>query len=134
MIEGTIAGDPGARQAEFRRRNRPYDEKAVTPGAVKDFEPLGWTVHAQTKTGFKLRKPRPADEQLENRFWCCLYRLGYAELNSGRSFKIQISSGSQTISKQIDVFARDDETIVQGASGEDQARRQTGLRIFSSLG
>lgn len=112
MIEGTIASEAANRQAEFRKRNKSYEEKTVTPGAVNDFEPLGWTIHAPTKNGIKLRKARGADEQLENRFWCCLYRLGYSELSVGRSFKIVVSNGTQKISKQIDVYARDEETIV----------------------
>ncbi|MFA5957051.1 DGQHR domain-containing protein [Hyphomicrobium sp.] len=112
MIEGLIAIEKSARQAEFRKRNRPYDEKMVTPGAVADFEPQGWIVHSTNKTGVKLRKQRSAAEQLENRFWCCLYRLGYNELNVGRNFRIQVAAQAKPVAKQIDVFARDEETII----------------------
>lgn len=97
------------RIGEFKKRNRDYDEQSVTPGAVQDFEPQGWSVARELKTKFKLRKPRAEDHNLENRFWCCLYRLGYLELNSGRHFKIPIAQG---IEKQIDVFAKDSETVV----------------------
>jgi DNA sulfur modification protein DndB len=97
------------RMSEFKRRNRDYDEQSVTAGAVQDYEPKGWTVARELKTGFKLRKLRTDDQNLENRFWCCMYRLGYPELNAGRHFKIPLA---QNVEKQIDVFARDAETIL----------------------
>ena len=49
---------------------------------------------------------------LENRFWSVLYRFGYAELNTGRRFKIVVGKGGEATEKQIDVFAKDDETVV----------------------
>lgn len=98
--------------AEFRRRNRVYDEKAVSPGAVADFAPEGWSVAKERQTTVLLRRQRKPDEILENRFWCCLYRLGYPELNVGRNFQVPLSDKSGGITKQIDVFARDDETVV----------------------
>ena len=103
---------PSERVSEFRRRNKAYDEKTVTPGAAADFQPQGWQVVKQLQAGVRLRRERTTDQVLENRFWCCLYRLGYPELNVGRNFQIPLSDGKNTIAKQIDVFARDDETVV----------------------
>jgi DNA sulfur modification protein DndB len=103
---------PSERLAEFRRRNRSYDEKTVTPGAVADFQPDGWYVAKQNQSTARIRRERKADQVLENRFWCCLYRLGYPELNMGRSFEIPLAEGNGGVSKQIDVFARDDETVI----------------------
>ena len=67
----------GERIAELRRRNRGYEEKTVTPGAVADFVPEGWVVARESQSSVRLRRQRSQDEILENRFWCCLYRLGY---------------------------------------------------------
>ncbi|HVR91101.1 MAG TPA: DGQHR domain-containing protein [Novosphingobium sp.] len=41
-----------------------------------------------------------------------LHRFGYPELNAGRTFKIVVGKGVDAIEKQIDVFAKDDETVV----------------------
>ncbi len=42
-----------------------------------------------------------------------LFKLGYPELNHGRNFQILIQrKGAKTLSKQIDVFAKDDETVI----------------------
>ncbi len=110
MAFADLATTQAERSAEFRRRSRAYEERTITPGAVADFEPDGWEVVRQTDKSVRIRRSRKPDEVLENRFWCCLYRLGYVELNCGRYFKIPIGDG--VASKQIDVFAKDDETIV----------------------
>ena len=104
-----IASEPTARIAEFRVRNRRYEEKMVTPGAISDYEAQGWLIHRSLKTGVRMRKQRSGGQILEDRFWCCLYRLGYPELNEGRNFRIPVAG---EVTKQIDVFAKDAETVV----------------------
>ena len=109
MALGKIAAEQSERVAEFRLRNRRYDEVLVTPGAIKDYEAEGWVLSKNLKTGVRMRRDRTPAQNLEDRFWCCLYRLGYPELNIGRAFRIPIA---ETLTKQIDVFAKDDETVV----------------------
>jgi DNA sulfur modification protein DndB len=109
MVLANITVQESDRTTEYRKRKKLHDEKLVTPGAVADYAPQGWIAAKPTKNGVRLRKQRTEAEILENRLWCCLYRLGYSELNVGRNFKIQTADGVQ---KQIDVFAKDDETVV----------------------
>lgn len=104
-----IASEHAARFAEFRLRNRHYDEKFVTPGAISDYEAQGWVIYKSNRTGVRMRKARSPAQILEDRFWCCLYRLGYSELNESRNFRIPVSPD---IAKQIDVFGKDAETVV----------------------
>lgn len=60
-----------------------------------------------------MRRPKAIDERLENRFWMLLARLGYPELNAGRKFTVVIErKGAEQLRKQVDVFAKDDETVV----------------------
>ncbi len=59
---------------------------------------------------------KPFDEVLENRFWNTLYRFGYAQLNSGRQFRIVVGKGADATEKQVDVFAMDEETVVNYGS------------------
>jgi len=59
-----------------------------------------------------MRRAKRFDEVLENRFWNVLYRFGYAELNAGRHFRVVVGKGDKATEKQIDVFAKDDETVV----------------------
>ena len=132
-----LATSQEARDAEFRHRRRAFDEMTVTPGAVADYSPVGWSVLKEMKSGVRLRKERAADANLENRFWCCLFRLGYPELNIGRSFRIEITSDGSLVEKQIDVFARDEETVIvaecKTADANKRKSLQSALGEFDSL-
>jgi len=75
----------------------------------------------------RYQKLKLHDVQLENEFWCLLYSFGYPNLNIGRNFQIEITtSGRTTVTKQIDVFAYDDETVVvsECKSCEQRTKRQ----------
>src|SRR6476646_9319295 len=110
---GKLATDDSTRKVEFAKRRHPFDEKNVAPQLVSEFEAQGWKFHKKLKKAVKLRKSKPHDEALEDQFWSTLYQVGYSELNVGRDFKIEvIDSDGKIIKKQVDVFAKDDETVV----------------------
>ena len=67
-----------------------------------------------------------------------LFKLGYPEISDGRSFTIQIErKGAEPLRKQIDVFAKDDETVIvaECKSSEKLARRtlQKDVEEFANL-
>jgi DNA sulfur modification protein DndB len=72
----------------------------------------GWSLVRENKATVRLRRPKKFDEIIENRFWNILYRFGYAELNKGRRFRVTVGKGENATEKQVDVFAKDDETVV----------------------
>jgi DGQHR domain-containing protein len=90
-----------------------WELKKVTEAELPDALNDKWIIHKNLKTGVKIQRLRPPDERLENTWWILLYRMGYLELNQGRSFKISMRrrDGIKGV-KQIDVFARDGETVV----------------------
>lgn len=98
---------------EYRRRNSIWDLKSVAPSEEDAHVQQGWTVHRKLKTTVKLQKERPLDERLENKWWTLLYKMGYQEMNAGRQFRILMKRRNKVEGKkQIDVFARDDETVI----------------------
>lgn len=109
---GELVSETGARRAEFGRRNRIYDEETFEKPLREAREADGWVVQRENKTSFRMRRQKAFDEILENRFWGILYRFGYSELNLGRNFKIVVGKGSGATEKQIDVFAKDEETVI----------------------
>ena len=95
-----------------RRRNH-FDEQSITSAEILAFEADGWQVDRKLKRSIKVKRAKAIDERLENRFWLLLARLGYPEINSGRKFKITIArKGAEPLTKQVDVFAKDDETVI----------------------
>ncbi len=98
---------------EYRRRNSIWELKSVSHAEEELYLQQGWALHRRLKTTVKLQKERQLDERLENKWWTLLYKMGYHEMNAGRQFRILMKRrGDVEGKKQIDVFARDDETVL----------------------
>jgi DNA sulfur modification protein DndB len=100
----------------FRERSRSYDTKTVSAAKKQALETKvlgekqdGWEELKRNKKSVRLKKTKPDDRQLEDEIWCLLYRLGFKELNADRDLRITAGSGSPP--RQIDVLAKDDETV-----------------------
>jgi len=114
FTEGIISGDLAKKI--YVERSKSVDEKTVT-AANKDAlatkvlgeEQDGWTVAKRNKNSVRVSKPKPHDRQLEDDVWCLLYKLGFKEFNADRNFTIKL--GSNAPGRQIDIFAKDDETV-----------------------
>ena len=133
-----IVTDPVALRREAAKRRKPYQEKSVSRGEVQESLDQGWETVREGKRKTAVRGPWPHDERLENRTWYLFHLLGYPQLSSGRQFKVRIErKGAEPLWKQIDVLAKDDETVVvaECKSSERVARRslQKDIEEFSSL-
>ncbi|MCF6267222.1 MAG: DGQHR domain-containing protein [Desulfuromusa sp.] len=98
---------------EAAKRRKAYQELSVLKSAVQEHLDAGWEVDRELKIKTRIRKPWSHDERLENRVWYLFYLLGYPEISSGRNFQITIKrKGADPYKKQIDVLAKDDETVI----------------------
>lgn len=103
--------------SELRRRKKKDIFKTVT-GSTKKLiaekvrleEADGWRVFRKNAKSTRLAKSKPADEQLEDEVWCILAQMGFKEMSKGRQFVVEAGHGLPP--RQIDVFAKDDETVV----------------------
>ena len=123
---------------EAAKRRKPNKEISVAKSSTGDYLRDGWTIERELKTKNRIRKPWTHDERLENRVWHLFYLLGYPEISGGRNFQITIKRrGADTYTKQIDVLAKDEETVVvaECKSSERTARRslQKDIGEFADL-
>ena len=135
---GSTITDEKALKREYRRRRSEYVTTAVHPANREDMLASDWELERELKTKLRFRKRKLIDERLEDRFWCVLCQMGYHELNDGRNFRIKIKKkNSPNIEKQIDVFAKDDETVIiaECKSSKEIKKRslQKDIGEFSSL-
>jgi DNA sulfur modification protein DndB len=114
FTDGLVSRDDAKRI--YALRSKSVDEKTVAAAnsealltKVKGEEQDGWTVAKRNKKSVRLTKPKPADRQLEDDIWSLLYRLGFKELNGDRNLIIKL--GDNAPGRQLDIFAKDDETI-----------------------
>jgi DNA sulfur modification protein DndB len=98
---------------EFRKRNTIWELETIKLIEEEEYLSKGWEKHKLLKNGIKVRKLRELDQRLENKWWVLLCKMGYKEMNLGRQFRILLKRrGGVEGSKQIDVFARDEETVI----------------------
>lgn len=97
-------------------RSKSVDEKMVSAAKdealaikVQGEEQDDWSVVKKNKKSVRMSKPKPMDRQLEDDVWCLLYKLGFKEFNADRNFTIKL--GQNSPARQIDIFAKDDETV-----------------------
>ena len=109
----------------FSKRRDDHIYKSIHSADLEIALADSWVVHKEGKTAVRVKKAKPHDQLLEDHTWCLFYRMGYSELNGDR-FKISYrrQDGSEG-SKQIDIFAKDDETVVvaECKSKESRGRR-----------
>src|SRR5260221_1617766 len=111
---GPLFREPGQQAREAAKRKRSNLQITVPEGDVEARAADGWIFQKKVK-GHKarLQKPLSVDAQLENRVWLLFYLMGYREIGGGRDFRINFTrKNDQGGEKQVDVFAKDDETVV----------------------
>ncbi|MEQ1944766.1 DGQHR domain-containing protein [Mesorhizobium sp. VNQ89] len=98
---------------EYNLRRKEYIEKRVPLGEVQTFIDEGWSAERDDGKRAVVRKRKAIGDRLEDRFWCALYKMGYDELSPNRTFNILVSKKNEPpLYKQVDVFAKDSETII----------------------
>ena len=88
----------------------------------------GWTITKRRKRSVVAQRPKAVSVQLEDRFWCLCSEMGYSVLN-GDHFKVTFrrDDGSEG-TKQIDVFAKDGETVLIAECKTRQVRGRRSLQ------
>jgi DNA sulfur modification protein DndB len=104
-------------QAIYNEKSKEHDEKTITAGTkealslkVAGEQADGWFVLKENIRSTRVAKVKSEDRKLEDDVWCLLYRMGFKELNRGRQFLAQV--GNSAPPRQLDVFAKDDETAI----------------------
>lgn len=116
---------PSERLSAFKIRRDTFIYESIHPADIEKYEAEGWIVHKESKTRVRMKRLKTHDRLLEDQVWCLFYRMGYPELNGAR-FKVKYTRQDLTAAeKQIDVFAKDDETVivVECKSRETRGRR-----------
>jgi hypothetical protein len=128
---GPLLADSSKIKREAVRRRKQFDERSIAAEQIPEYEAEGWQVDVRLKRSIRVKRPKAIDERLENRFWMLLARLGYPEINAGRKFTMLIDrKGAEPLRKQVDVFAKDDETVMPFEHREELHRNES----FSLLG
>lgn len=126
---GELATTIAARVSEYKGRKTRYDQRTFRRDESEHALSTGWELVRENQNSDRYQKLKSHDEQLENEFWCLLYNFGYPNLNVGRNFHIEVTSNKRvTVSKQVDVFAYDHETIIVAECKSCEKRTKRALQ------
>lgn len=95
-----------------RRRSQPYLFEKVEPELREKREKAGWIVDKVLKSSIRMKHLKPLDEQFEDEVWCLFASLGFSCMNTDRQLEIPYEEDGKSTTKQIDVFAADEETVI----------------------
>lgn len=94
----------------FKKRNVKYIYKNLVKQDIEPFLKDGWEkIPQRSRKNIKLRKMKDVGSGFEDEVWCIFYRMGFFEMNKDSNFTIPRFESD--VSKQIDVFAREEQCI-----------------------
>ncbi|CAN5260041.1 hypothetical protein BH10PSE6_BH10PSE6_42410 [soil metagenome] len=130
----SLIQDDAPLRAEARQRKEQFDYTSIHPEEEEKYSAKGWALHASGVNKVKLRRPKTHHALLEDRVWLLLHKLGYPVL-SARGCKVRFARSDGSIGeKEVDVFAKDDETclIVECKSRERRGKRSLQINIHET--
>ncbi len=101
--------------SQLRWRKKSFFSKTIPNKNVAEFEELienGWTIDKEFKTSKRVKKEKNHDVLFEDKVWSLFASLGFHLMNKNRKFDLPYSKSNPKLTQQIDVFAKDDETII----------------------
>jgi DNA sulfur modification protein DndB len=98
-------------QSLIKKRKRPVE--ATIPRELLDSQlEKGWQIDREFKTTVRVRREKSIDVEFEDRVWRLFAQIGFDFMNRDRNFRLPYDLKDLALSQQIDVFAKDEETIL----------------------
>jgi DNA sulfur modification protein DndB len=82
------------------------------PELLKEKYNEGWELDREYKTKTKIKKLKSQDAYFEDRVWTLFAKMGFTLLNKDRNFHLPYDKNNDKLTQQIDVFAKDKETVL----------------------
>lgn len=101
--------------SELQKRKSDYIYQSISKKYKEEIEEAltkGWEQDKEFKTVIRFRKFKSHDVRFEDRVWTLFALLGFSTLNKDRNFRVPYDKNNPLLTQQIDVFAKDDESIL----------------------
>ncbi len=132
---GKLASENEIEKIIRQKRNDNLLE-SINPADKDKYLREGWLIDKVFKSSIRVSKPKPFDLAFEDEVWSLFALMGYKFLNRDRNFNLPYDKNNLNQTKQIDVFAKDDETIliVECKSSESNKRGDFKKELESYIG
>jgi len=101
-----------AKILRIKRRDYVLEDIPKDEEILKKYISKGWIIQRELNNSFRMKGPKPHDILFEDKVWSVFAQLGFTHLNRDRSFALPYDKRNADLSKQIDVFAKDNESII----------------------
>jgi DNA sulfur modification protein DndB len=99
-------------QIKTRNKSFIYESIKNNETSINELTLDGWQIEKQYKTSVKLKKAKPLDHYFEDKVWTLFAKMGFNVMNKDRFFELPYDKNNSSHAQQINVFAKDKETII----------------------
>ncbi|WP_396156086.1 DGQHR domain-containing protein, partial [Flavobacterium macrobrachii] len=96
----------------LKEKRSEYFFETIKPHFKDAYLQDNWIVEKEFKNSIKVKQPKSFDVAFEDEVWSLFALMGYRFLNRDRNFNLPYDKSDISQTKQIDVFAKDDETVL----------------------
>jgi DNA sulfur modification protein DndB len=132
---GKLAGENEISKLIKQKRKDNLIE-SIDPAEKNKYILEGWTIEKEFKNTIRVSKSKSIDLAFEDEVWSLFGLMGYKFLNKDRYFNLPYDKNNPSLTKQIDIFAKDDETIliIECKSSESNKRGDFKKELESYIG
>lgn len=99
---------PKQAKTQIKKRLNPNERQKIPRTRLEEYIESGWEHEATLTQHYWVQRPKSHDTAFEDRVWAMCANLGFLTLNDDRQMYIPYGK-HETATKQVDVFAVDDE-------------------------
>lgn len=96
----------------LRARKRPFITESIQRKHLAAYVEDGWELDREFKNSVRVKKSKPDDVKFEDDVWSLFANLDFDFMNRDRQFHLPYDKANPSLTQQIDVFAKDSETIL----------------------
>lgn len=109
MIDQLIESNELSSRSINRKKDK-YEYITIKPSRKDEYLEQGWEIVAsKLSKSIRLKKCKKHNQEFEDRVWALFAKMKFDYINASNQFKLEYQPG---LTKQIDVFAGDDESII----------------------
>lgn len=97
---------------KLKKRDYILEDIPINEDLLNEYLSKGWVIQRELKHFYRMKGPKPHDILFEDKVWSVFAQLGFTHLNRDRNFAIPYDKNNSDLTKQIDVFAKDNESIL----------------------
>ena len=112
LLNKLVSNDDLLKELKIRKRDYVLKDIEKDDVLLEEYKEQGWIIQRELKSTYRLKNKKPHDVLFEDKVWCVFALLGFTHLNKNRFLAIPYDKTNTKLTKQIDVFAKDEESIL----------------------